>query len=258
MSTSKRWIHKFQIKNNVWVFVPNNESRLYGNKIKSNIDKKWKKPSYYYHFRDGGHVAALKSHINNTFFIHADIQNFFGAINKSRVTRNLKSFFGYKIAREIAEKSTVQCPHSNVKEYVLPFGFVQSPILASFCLHKSRLGVYLDKLYESGDFKVSVYMDDIIISGKNLEYLKEILVELNRISDHSGFQLNQKKTQVSSNITPFNIELSHKVLKISTDRMTEFILHYTSGGKYRRIGILCYISTINKKQLKILSHLVDG
>ena len=117
----------------------------------------------------------------------------------------MKSFFGYKIAREIAEKSTVQCPHSNVKKYVLPFGFVQSPILASFCLHKSRLGVYLDKLYESGDFKVSVYMDDIIISGKNLEYLKEILVELNRISDHSGFQLNQKKTQIFSTIKSFVI-----------------------------------------------------
>jgi hypothetical protein len=250
MSTSKRWIHKFQIKNNVWVFVPDNESRRYGNEIKSNIDKKWKKPSYYYHFRDGGHVAALKSHINNTFFIHADIQDFFGAINKSRVTRNLKSFFGYKIAREIAEKSTVQCPHSNVKKYVLPFGFVQSPILASFCLHKSRLGVYLDKLYDSGDFKVSVYMDDIIISGKKLEDLNEILVKLNSISDHSGFQLNIKKTQISSTIKSFNIELSHNKLRISKERMCEFISHYMSGGKYRRIGILCYISTVNKKQLR--------
>lgn len=258
MSTSKKWIHKFQIKNNVWVFIPNNESRLYGNKIKSKIEEKWKKPNYYYHFRDGGHVEALKSHLNNTFFIHADIQDFFGAINKSRVTRNLKNFFGYKIAREIAENSTVQCPHSNVKKYVLPFGFVQSPILASFCLHKSRLGVYLDKLYDSGDFKVSVYMDDIIISGKNLEDLNQILVELDRISNHSGFQLNQKKTQISSKIKSFNIELSHNALRITKERMIEFISNYMSGGKYRRIGILCYISTINKEQLKILSKFVDG
>ena len=253
MSTSKRWIHKFQIKNNVWVFVPNNESRLYGNEIKSKIEEKWKKPNYYYHFRDGGHVEALKSHLNNTFFIHTDIQNFFGMVNKSRVTRNIKTFFGYKTAREIAEKSTVQCPNKN---YVLPFGFVQSPILASFCLHKSRLGVYLDKIYDSGDFTVSVYMDDIIISGKKLEDLNEILAKLNSISDHSGFQLNQKKTQISSKIKSFNIELSHNKLRISKERMREFISHYMSGGKYRRIGILCYISTVNKKQLRIFK-LID-
>ena len=61
------------------------------------------------------------------------------------------------------KESTVVWPNHTPKAYILPYGFVQSVIIASFCLHKSALGRYLNKLGGSG-FKVSVYMDDIIVS----------------------------------------------------------------------------------------------
>jgi hypothetical protein len=175
MPILERWTTKFKTKNNSWVFVPNTESREYGKNLKLQIERKWNKPDYYFHLRDGGHVEALKCHLNNTYFIHVDIKNFFGNISKSRITRNLKPFFGYTNSRSIAIESTVRL-HSNIEDkYILPFGFVQSPILASLCLHKSRLGVFLDLLNEGDDFVVSVYMDDIIISGKNIRKLKSIV-----------------------------------------------------------------------------------
>lgn len=245
MATSERWSHKFQIKNTLWVFVPNKNTRLYGKQIKCRIEKLWVKPDYYFHLRNGGHVESLKIHLKNTYFIHVDIQSFFENINKSRVTRNLKNLVGYKAARLIAEESTVQCPNSNSKKYILPFGFVQSPILASLCLHKSRLGVYLDTLRRSDDIEISVYMDDIIVSGCNLSELEEILKKLHSISVHSGFPLNETKTQISSSISSFNIEVSHMKLVISKQRMLEFLEAFKNGNVHQRRGIVSYIFSVH-------------
>ncbi|HEB57236.1 MAG TPA: hypothetical protein ENI98_13240 [Gammaproteobacteria bacterium] len=159
-----QWAHRFELKPDCWVFVPTDESLLYGKKVKNEIESKWVTPYYYSHLKAGGHITALKSHIGNNYFIRADIKQFFNSINRTRVTRELKLIFNpYKLARSIACNSIVTKPNSNGKESILPFGFVQSPIIASLCLSKSALGRYLDKLGSTG-FKVTVYMDDIIIS----------------------------------------------------------------------------------------------
>ena len=135
-----RWISKFQIKENSWVFVPTEETIQYGLTIKHLIEKKWAVPKYYYHLRNGGHIKALQKHTSNKYFIHLDIQDFFGHINRSRVTRCMKYYLSYKKARKIAVESTVRLPESATKKYILPFGFVQSPIISSICLNKSALG----------------------------------------------------------------------------------------------------------------------
>lgn len=59
----------------------------------------------------------------------------------------------------MACKSVMLKPY-DVETYILPFGFVQLPIISSLCLFNSSLGNYL---HNSG-INVSVYMDDIIIS----------------------------------------------------------------------------------------------
>ena len=46
--------------------------------------------------------------------------------------------------------------------YSLPFGFVQSPVLASLALATSALGAALSKLH-SGGLVLSVYMDDSVL-----------------------------------------------------------------------------------------------
>lgn len=170
MPAYPRWTTKFEIKSGSWVFVPSSDSITSGNEIKSAIEAYWTPPENYYHLRNGGHVAAMKAHCSNTCFIHLDIKNFFGAINKRRVTRCLKRYFGYHEARRIARESTVKHP-TDPKRYILPFGFVQSPIIASICLFKSSLGKHLNKLPFTKDVVVSVYMDDIIISVGSREII---------------------------------------------------------------------------------------
>lgn len=120
MGSTPRWISKFELKPGSWVYVPTDESVEYGDALKQTLEEKWHPPKIYYHLRDGGHVKALESHIECHYFVHLDISNFFGCINRSRVTRCLKSYWSYSEAREIAINSTVRDPSSRLKKYILP------------------------------------------------------------------------------------------------------------------------------------------
>ena len=134
------WIHKFELKPDCWVFVPSEESLQHGREIKKEIESTWVAPHYYSHLRPGGHVAALRSHIGNKLFIRADVNQFFNSINRTRVTRVLHSIFrDFNKARTAACTSVVTNPNSAKTGFILPFGFVQSPIIASLCLSKSSV-----------------------------------------------------------------------------------------------------------------------
>ena len=243
-----KYISKFQLKPGTWVFVPNSNSIEKGKSIKSSIEKKWKAPKNYFHLRKGGHVEALKSHLNNSSFIHLDIENFFGSINKSRVTRCLTEFFPYNLAREMTNDSIEK--HPQKKNYILPFGFVQSPIIASLCLDKSGLGTFLKKLSNRTDIVVSVYVDDIIISAKDHSVLADILISIKNKADKAGFHLNEKKEEGPSiKITAFNIELSEGSVFITTQRMQQLKESFEqSESDHQKNGILGYIQTVNELQ----------
>lgn len=251
MPQNSRWSSKFEIKPGSWVFVPTDETVEYGQKVKKAIENGWSPPGFYYHLRDGGHVQALSSHMNNDFFIHLDISNFFGCINKSRVTRCLKGFYRYNQAREIAVESTVRDPNSPlIEKYILPFGFVQSPLIASLCLQKSRLGRYLSDLSSMSAYKVSVYMDDIVISSSSDTGLSNVLHEIKLIAEKAGFPMNEAKEEgPAGKITAFNIELTKGVLALTESRLQDFIAAYRETDNFNVIsGIVGYVTTVNKGQ----------
>ncbi|MFC7421615.1 reverse transcriptase domain-containing protein [Iodobacter arcticus] len=253
---SPKWSSKFEIKPGRWVFVPTPAAIENGNKIKKTIEACWIPPSNYYHLKDGGHVEAIKIHLRNTQFIHLDITNFFGCVSKNRITRNLKGLVGYEAAKEIAESSTVLRP------CVLPFGFVQSTIIASLCLYKSRLGSYLVQLQKSG-VTISVYMDDIILSTNrekinvlaNELSFDEVKAELKNQAAMSGFPLNvEKEHGPAHTITAYNIELSHESMHIEPSRLAILIDDYSkTDNEHVKNGIYGYINSINPEQVLELS-----
>lgn len=246
----QRWSSKFEIKPGSWVFVPTDNQVLYGGHVKTSIETRWQPPAFYFHLRDGGHVKALHSHVNHKYFLHLDISNFFGCINRSRITRNLKGIFSYDIAREVALKSTVKDPDNSLNKFILPFGFVQSPIIASMCLAKSCLGKYLSFINREKEYSVSVYMDDIIVSSDNESRLELILDKVIPISDRSRFFLNKEKQEgPSSRVTVFNIELSHHLLSITDKRLDEFKEAYVlAENEHVKNGIFGYVESVNNKQ----------
>ncbi|MCW5211635.1 hypothetical protein VU04_01860 [Desulfobulbus sp. TB] len=255
MPSYPRWISKFEIKPGSWVFVPSKDSISSGKKIKSTMEDNWIPPINYYHLRKGGHVAALKIHSVNSIFIHLDIKNFFGSINKSRVTRCLKDFFDYSEARRIAIESTVKHPQAHPTKFILPFGFVQSPIIASLCLYQSTLGQYLNKLPFKKNVLVSVYMDDIVISLNNKEMALDILNETKKKAATSRFQLNASKEQgPTERITVFNINLSYNHIEIKSSRLSKLLSDYAaSDNPNQKKGYINYINSVNPKQSLIRS-----
>lgn len=254
----QRWTSKFELKPGTWVFVPTTEAVIKGREIKRAIEERWKKPpSYYYHLRNGGHVAALQSHTGNTSFIHLDIKNFFGSINRTRVTRSLKKMFAYPTAREWANYSTVVDPkhEKGILKYILPFGFVQSPMIASLCLRDSALGACLERLHRRGGITISVYVDDLIISTNDEIISNHVLAEIKHATQRAGFVLNTDKEEgPAASITAFNIELSHKSLLVEPARLEAFwdaILK--ADSTHQAEGIIGYIRSVNRAQVESMA-----
>lgn len=254
MQNSHKWLSRFRIKSNTWVYVPTSETIKEGRFLKNLIEFKWLPPSNYYHLRSGGHVDAIKYHLGGKFFIHADLKKFFNSINRSRITRELKPYFGYEKARNIAMESTVSIPLESGQAFALPFGFVQSTIIASLCLRKSTLGKTIHKLNGTDGIKVSVYVDDIIISTQSLEEAVRALAMIHESSERSGLVLNREKLKgPAENITAFNIDLSGSAVAINAARFGELLYNYKNASTDKqRTGIWGYVSSVNSAQADLL------
>ena len=247
-----KWTHRYEHKPGRWVFHPSPEAKVMGAKIKTQVEEVWTAPDYFFHLRAGGHVRALQVHMGQASFLHLDIQDFFGCVNRSRVTRCLSPHFGYTNARQMANDSTVQHP-VDLGKYMLPYGFVQSPLLASLAFAHSKLGSCLSKLKEEG-YCVSVYVDDIIISAGSDSALNECWPDIQSAAESAKFPLNPTKMQgPGPMVTAFNIELSHGSLRLRSGRLNEFQSAYqTTSNPHARNGIFGYVQAVNPAQAATL------
>ncbi|HJW54309.1 MAG TPA: reverse transcriptase domain-containing protein [Burkholderiaceae bacterium] len=164
----------------------------------------------------------------------------------------MKDLFGYPEGRRIANLSTVV--HPDTRRLILPFGFVQSPILASLCLYKSALGSFLEGLWETYSVVASVYVDDLILSCNDETALREAIAEIKRKADRSGFMLNpDKEAGPDRMITAFNVRLSHESLEIDPHRFAEITAAFHEADSERvREGIRGYVNSINPYQAALL------
>lgn len=245
-----KWLHRFERKPGRWVFEPSTAARAEGLEVKELVESRWKPPSYFFHLRSGGHVAALLRHKRSACFVKVDIADFFGSVSRSRVSRVLKEFFSHADARRMATASTVQHPNDATRQ-VLPYGFIQSPLLASLALHKSGLGKYLDEVHRGRRFVVTVYVDDIIVSGDDHDELCNVLAELKTKAQRSRFAFSDEKEQGPGQaISAFNIELATGTpLSILGPKLVEFRDAFrASSSALQRAGIQGYVRSVNQSQ----------
>lgn len=222
------------------------------------ILSRWSPPKTYFHLRKGGHVAALKKHSNSDFFTHLDIDRFFGRITKNKIVRALKSC-GFNHVDAMQEAG-----HSIIKQEgrtFLPYGFTQSPLLASLCLDRSKAGLALRKI--SPKVVLSVYVDDVILSC-DTDY-KSILEDTSdsiiKAFDEAGFPISSKKKSVCQHkITSFNVKLGKNSLSITNKRMDEFRNKLESCSREVDVvnGILNYVRTVNPNQAVELDNFVKS
>lgn len=206
-------------KNGKPIFVPNEYSVELGNKLKRLVAQKYKFDSYIYHFKEGSHVAALHLHRKNGFFCRVDISRFFYSVRRNRVKRVLKGICIPK-PEHYAKWSCVKNPFEG-GGYVLPYGFVQSPILATLVLAESPIGTFLQSLTTS--ISCSVYMDDLCLSGNDQAELRVAFDGLVTAVGEAGFTLNADKTrEPAAAIDIFNCSLEHKATAVLPARVAEF------------------------------------
>lgn len=247
----KNYEHRFEVKPGRFVYVPTDDAARHGKALLRPILKRYKPSKVFYHIgRRGGHVAALRLHRTAAYFSRFDIQNFFGQIVRSRVCRALRSVgFGQKAAFDIAHCSVVV----EDGRKVLPYGFVQSPLLATLALQKSALGAELLRIAADSRFRLSVYMDDILISSNDRDALATVSAAVVSAAKVAGFPLSPNKLVAAQPQTEaFNCLLGHNQVILTEARLERFVDQHRGGHELSQQAIEKYVAALSKKELRRL------
>lgn len=231
----QNYSHSFTL-NKKQVFVPSELGRRIGEDVKGKVEDTILFEHYYYHLKRGGHVAALHSHRVNQFFCKIYIENFFYSISRNRVVAALRSA---NIARpeHYGKWSCVKNPYQP-PSYSLPYGFVQSPILATLILATSGIGHVLRQI--SDQLTVAVYVDDISLSGDDPTFLTEKYHELRDAVSLSGFTANaQKCIPTRESLTIFNCSLSNQETRVTESRIEKFTASHPSDESLQGFERYC-------------------
>lgn len=214
----ENYTHSFKLKQKP-VFAPTENGYRIGRDVKARVEGAYTFDPYFYHLQSGGHVAALHAHRQNVYFCKVDIENFFYSIARNRITRWLKET-GIKRPVHYAKWSCVKSPYG-CPAYALPYGFVQSPILATLVLAKSELGQFLREI--AHDTTVAVYVDDISISGNNISVLRDAYSRLLDAAKRASFELNARKSVKPCNaLEVFNCTLRQGHTAVTQGRVSMF------------------------------------
>ena len=104
----------------------------------------------------------------------------------------------------------------------MPYGFVQSPILASLVLASSTVGEHLGSL--SSEVTVSVYVDDISLSSDSADVLQAAYDATIAVLEGDGFQVSADKLRPpAAAIDVFNCDLAQGLSKVRDDRIDQFM-----------------------------------
>lgn len=201
------------------VFKPNERGVRIGHDVKAKVEAAYSFDPFVFHMREGGHVSALHSHRSHSFFARLDVENFFYGVGRNRVARALRQI-GLERSNHYARWSTVKNPYDG-PSYALPYGFVQSPILATLVMMTSPVGDYLRSIPEA--VTASVYMDDIALSGNDEAQLTNVFEALREVLVESNFAISVPKLRPpSASMDLFNCDISNAHTSVREDRRAEF------------------------------------
>jgi hypothetical protein len=247
--------HSFRTSSGLLVYVPTEYGQVRGYDIIKLVLNRWRPPPHFFHFRSGGHVAACLHHKASSSFAHSDIESFFDSVTRTKVHRVLRRLgVPHEDALEITHVSTV-ARVAEPGKYALPFGFVQSMVLASAALDRSQLGKHL-RIGHRYHVKVSVYVDDILLSAAREEHLEAYMADLIKAGHAAGYCFNASKmSPPGSKAEAFNIIVSADDLHISAARMAAFEGAVHGGSPATASAVLRYVESVNKGQAECLGRL---
>lgn len=221
----ENFTHSFLL-NGKPVFAPNDLGRRIGEDIKAKVETAYEFEPFFYHLTSGGHVASLHAHRENEFFCKADIENFFYSVSRNRVVRTLREV-GVDRAKHYGKWSCVKNPYDSPR-YALPYGFVQSPILASLILSTSAVGSFLRRI--SKEVTVGVYVDDISLSSNDPDRLRHCYDGLLSAMEEAALHAKPSKcVPPAREVDIFNCHLKKESTEVLEERRQEFFSVPRSG-----------------------------
>jgi hypothetical protein len=111
-------------------------------------------------------------------------------------------------------------------------------------LEHSALGGLLKSL--SRDLLVSVYVDDILISGNDRRVVLDASKQIAEVAAASKFPLSAGKSELAqTEVTAFNCRLGSGKLSITEERMRAFVAAYPSKSQVGQWAIANYICAIS-------------
>jgi hypothetical protein len=225
--------------------------------LKQRVFSHWQPNAAFTAFSKRAHVAALRPHLDNKYFAIIDLKGFFDHVTRTKICRALESIgFARSAAFKMAGESTIR----QGDKYTLPRGFRQSSLLATLVLEKSLFGwALVSNRFES---KITVYSDDIIFSSNDPEALADEHSQAIELLRRANFSINPKKTQtVRTEVSIFNLRMSHRMLRFTDERMWKFLeqaASFVKGNDAERDLHLYeklfgdYVRSINPEQEKRL------
>jgi hypothetical protein len=220
------------------VFAPSPLGRRIGKDIKEQVEVAYQFDDFVFHLRDGGHVAALHSHRPHRFFARVDIKRFFYSIARNRVQRALAGI-GIGRAKHYAKWSCVKNPYGN-PTYALPYGFIQSPILATLVLMESEVGHFLRAVAGDGCVTVSIYVDDVSLSCDDLPKLQETFDALVEHLAQAHFEVSSHKVRKPGpTIDLFNCNLRSGQTEVQPERIKLFESQPRSNASMEAFAHYC-------------------
>jgi hypothetical protein len=224
-----------------WIYKPKKGCDRRGQQVIAFIECCVKFPEYFYHFRSGGHVAALHEHLKNRFFFKIDIQNVFYSIARNRVHRALAKC-GMRGAPTFAVWSTVRSPYPRGPKYVLPIGFRQSPHIASLVLMHSPVVTTIEDERAKGVL-ISVYLDDIIGSSEDEEALKAAYDAIKVACVTANLTPNPAKlVEPNPKVVAFNCDLTNGAAEVTVERIAKFYAKFPSIRS--RVSFEAYVARV--------------
>jgi Reverse transcriptase (RNA-dependent DNA polymerase) len=236
--------YKFEIKPGRYVYIQSREARDRARVLLKRVRIKYKPNAIFYHLGEqGGHVEAMRIHHGNKYFSRYDIDDFFGHVTRTKVTRSLCNI-GFR--RDVAFDMAIESVVVEGPSKIVPFGFRQSPLLATLVLEHSGLGRHLVELAANRYLTVSIYMDDIVLSSNFREILEVASPPLEMIAQRSGFRLGRDKMTVAAvSVDVFNCRLADNEITILDDRMRKFFRDFREAGEAGKDAIIRYIEMVS-------------
>ena len=180
-------------------------------------------------------------------------------MTRSKIHRALRTIgIAHSKAWEIALEGTVEKTRRQ-RDFSLPYGFVQSPALASLALDRSALGRAMRALARSNHTRLSCYVDDVILSGIDEEAVESGRLTLIEAARRSDFVINDIKSQrPGPEIRAFNIELSNGHMAITEKRLHEFEEDLVHAIPASASAIISYVHSVNPAQADRLAKVRES